>query len=64
MNKDLNRLLCDFNKLCILVQTFSDAYSYCVSEGKSVEHLIFLNSFIINRTIKIRNQLDLLSVKN
>ena len=44
MNKDLHNLLCDINKLCMLIQTFSDAYNYCMGEGKNDAHLMILNA--------------------
>lgn len=63
MNKDLHNLLCDTNKLCILIQTFSDAYNYCISEGKSNAHLMSLNCSILNQSLKIRDKLDVLCLK-
>lgn len=60
MDKEMNNLLAEFNKLCILIQAFSDAYNYCVSQGKGVEHLVFLNKFIVKKSVNIRHKLDLL----
>ncbi|CDE59553.1 unknown [Fusobacterium sp. CAG:439] len=63
MNKDLHNLLCDINKLCMLIQTFSDAYNYCMGEGKNDAHLMILNRSILNQSLEIREKLDILFLK-
>ena len=42
----------------MMINTFSDAYNYCIEDGRAVDHLYFLNKFIVKKARYIMHKCD------
>lgn len=58
MQKQISKLHWELCKLDMMINIFSDAYNYCMEDGKSTEHLFFLNKLIAKKVRYIRHKCD------